>query len=87
MGFATASIVGREQFVVVSDISEQRLASGVAELRRQGIDCEGVVCDITDSDSASRLIGESNQHGTVTSVVHTAGVSPSMGDAERASCA
>lgn len=83
MGLATARIVGRDQFVVVCDVSDQRLATGVAELRRSGIDCEGIACDITDRASVTELAAASSRRGTVTSVIHTAGVSPSMGHAER----
>lgn len=84
MGLATARIIGRDQSVVICDVSEERVAAGVAELKRSGIAvCEGVVCDITDRASVAELVGASQQHGKVSSVVHTAGVSPSMGEAER----
>jgi nucleoside-diphosphate-sugar epimerase len=39
--------------------------------------------DVTDPDSVAELVGESKAFGTVASVIHTAGVSPSMGSAEQ----
>ncbi|OBI39502.1 SDR family oxidoreductase [Mycobacterium sp. E2238] len=83
MGMATAKIVGQDRLVLVSDVSPSRLEVASAELQRLGIDCVAVECDVTNRASVAELIATSTSLGSVTSVIHTAGVSPSMGDAER----
>lgn len=82
MGIAAAKIVGRDRLVVISDVSPSRLAAASAELQSLGIGCVTVTCDVTDRASVAELINTSTSLGSVTSVIHTAGVSPSMGDAE-----
>jgi NAD(P)-dependent dehydrogenase (short-subunit alcohol dehydrogenase family) len=83
MGLATAKIIGRDRPVVICDFSEDRLDVAVSTLEGLGITCKAVACDITDRRSVDELVETATGLGTVASVVHTAGVSPSMGDAER----
>jgi NAD(P)-dependent dehydrogenase (short-subunit alcohol dehydrogenase family) len=82
IGLAAAKIVGRTHGVVVSDVSKDRLDAAAAELQHLGIACTAVVCDITDPKSVAELVETSSAFGDVVSVIHTAGVSPSMGSAE-----
>jgi NAD(P)-dependent dehydrogenase (short-subunit alcohol dehydrogenase family) len=82
MGLATAKIVGRDHFVVISDVRQDRLDAAVSELERLEIACTAVVCDITERKSVAELVEAAAGQGTVASVIHTAGVSPSMGSAE-----
>jgi NAD(P)-dependent dehydrogenase (short-subunit alcohol dehydrogenase family) len=82
MGLATAKIIGRDHTVVICDVSQDRLAAAVTTLDGLGITCKAVVCDITDRHSVDELIETATGLGTVASVVHTAGVSPSMGSAD-----
>lgn len=82
MGMAAAKIVGRDRAVVISDVSQSRLEAATTELQSLGIECVTVDCDVTDRSSVAELVATSTSLGSVTSVIHTAGVSPSMGDAE-----
>ena len=82
MGLAVAAVLGRENTVLISDVSSERLDDAQRRLGEAGIACSVVVCDITDRRSVRELVEHAQRLGTVTSVVHTAGVSPSMGAAE-----
>lgn len=82
MGLAVAHAIGRDKAVLVCDLDQERLDAAQQELREAGIDCAAIVCDITDSNSVARLVEHAQQLGTVTSIVHSAGVSPSMGSAD-----
>lgn len=82
MGVATAAIVGRDHAVVLCDVRSERLESAVATLADQGIDATPVHCDVTDRDAVSALFATAAEIGELASVIHAAGVSPSMGDAE-----
>ncbi|QEN15273.1 SDR family oxidoreductase [Mycolicibacterium sp. ELW1] len=82
MGRATAQIVGQDHTVVLCDIRQDRLDGAVAELESLGISATPVHCDVTDRDAVARLFETAAGIGPIASVIHTAGVSPSMGDAD-----
>jgi NAD(P)-dependent dehydrogenase (short-subunit alcohol dehydrogenase family) len=82
IGLAAAKIVARDHPVVIGDISQHALDAAAAELKTIGVKCETVVCDVTDRASVAELVDTAIAFGTVYSVIHTAGVSPSMGSAE-----
>ncbi|CAN5668380.1 SDR family oxidoreductase [soil metagenome] len=81
MGLATARIVGRDQDVVLCDVRQDRLEAAAATLTGLGNAPSVVNCDVTDRQAVERLFETVAGLGTVASVIHTAGVSPSMGDA------
>lgn len=81
MGLATAKIIGREHTVVLCDVRQERLDAAQAALDDLGITATSVYCDVTDRDAVTRLFETASGLGTLASVIHTAGVSPSMGDA------
>jgi len=82
MGLATAKIVGRDHTVVLADVRQDRLDAAAATLKDLGIDATVVNCDVTDRDAVADLYDTANGLGTLASVIHTAGVSPSMGPAD-----
>jgi NAD(P)-dependent dehydrogenase (short-subunit alcohol dehydrogenase family) len=82
MGLATAKIVGRDHTVVLCDVRKDRLDSAAATLTGLGMTPTAVNCDVTDRDAVADLLDTANGLGTVASVIHTAGVSPSMGPAD-----
>ena len=82
MGLAVAHALGREATVLISDVSQERVEAAQNELVNAGIDCAATICDVTDPASVGQLVERAQELGTVVSVVHTAGVSPSMGSAE-----
>lgn len=82
MGVATARIVGRDHTVVLCDVRKERLDTAVATLQDAGITPTAVHCDVTDRDAVTALFETASELGPIVSVIHAAGVSPSMGDAE-----
>src|SRR5262245_32909460 len=82
MGLAAAKIVGRDHGVVICDINQDRLDAAGTELADAEVEYTGVVCDITDQKSVAGLVEASSAVGPVASVIHTAGLSPSMGSAD-----
>jgi NAD(P)-dependent dehydrogenase (short-subunit alcohol dehydrogenase family) len=82
MGLATAKILGRDHTVVLCDVRQDRLAAAAATLRDLGIDATAVNCDVTDRGAVVELFDTASSLGTLASVIHTAGVSPSMGPAD-----
>lgn len=82
MGLATARIVGRDHALVLCDVRADRLEQAVATLSEAGIAATPFHGDVTDRDAVSRLFETAATLGPIASVIHTAGVSPSMGDAD-----
>ena len=82
MGLATAKIVGRDHALVLCDVRQDRLTSAAATLKELGMSATAVNCDVTDRRAVAGLLDTANNLGTLASVIHTAGVSPSMGPAD-----
>jgi NAD(P)-dependent dehydrogenase (short-subunit alcohol dehydrogenase family) len=82
MGVATAEIVGRDHDVVLCDVREDRLQAAADRLAGFGVTTIAVHADVTDRAAVDRLFETAAARGPVAAVVHTAGVSPSMGEPE-----
>jgi NAD(P)-dependent dehydrogenase (short-subunit alcohol dehydrogenase family) len=82
MGVATAKIMGRDHAIVLADVRQGRLDDAACTLDGLGIAHKAINCDVTDRQAVAGLLEAASGLGTVASVIHTAGVSPTMGDAE-----
>lgn len=82
MGLATGAILGRDHHVVLVDLDRAVLDGAIEHLAGLDVEATGVVCDITDRTAVDTVFAGARQIGTPRAVVHAAGVSPSMGDAE-----
>lgn len=82
MGLATAKVVGDDHTLVLCDVRQHRLDDAVTTLEGRGIAVKAVNCDVTDRTAVDGLFETAADLGPIASVIHTAGVSPSMGPAE-----
>ena len=82
MGLATAKIVGRDHTVVLADVRQDRLDAAAAEVTALRIAALPVHADVTDRAAVDQLFATATEFGPIASVIHTAGVSPSMGPAD-----
>lgn len=82
MGLATARLLGRDHHLLLADVSEARLDAASSELIASGAHVETALCDVSDTSSVDALAIKAQGLGTVRAVVHTAGLSPTMGSAE-----
>ncbi|ORB64727.1 SDR family oxidoreductase [Mycolicibacterium tusciae] len=82
MGLATAKIVGRDHTVVLCDVRKERLDAAAKALKDLGVTTTAVNGDVTDRAAVAELFETATSLGTLASVIHTAGVSPSMGDVD-----
>ncbi len=82
MGRATAKVVGRDHTLVLCDVRQDRLDDAAKTLDGLGVTVKAVNCDVTDRKAVDALLETASALGTVVSVIHTAGVSPTMGSAD-----
>ena len=75
IGFATARLLGELGATVALAATSDRVNERTTELKDQGIDAVGVVGDLTDEDTARRLVDEVTEaKGAPTVLVNNAGM-------------
>jgi len=82
MGLATAKLMGADHAIVLCDVRRDRLDTAATGLSELGIAVTAVHADVTDRGAVEKLFASASGVGPLASVIHAAGVSPSMGDAE-----
>jgi len=81
MGLATAKIIGKDNYIIIVGRTIKKLEKALEELRAEGIEAEAFACDISDEASVNKLAAHAKEIGTISSVIHAAGMSPHMGEA------
>ncbi len=83
IGFATAKVFGRQgYYIILVGRTAKKLDNAVSELKISGIKAEAFNCDISDRDTTQLLAATALERGVVKVVIHAAGMSPQMGDAQ-----
>lgn len=82
MGLPTARLLGKDHALVLCDVRQDRLDAAGAALRDAGLTATPINADVTDRSAVDRVFAAAAALGPITAVVHTAGVSPTMGSAE-----
>lgn len=70
----------KEHKLVITDHAKDVVERAVAHLRADGFDAVGMACDITDEVEVRELLAFTQAQGEFKGMVHTAGVSGSIGD-------
>lgn len=83
MGLETAKIMGKTHYVIICGRTVSKLKNAIKNLKDKGIECEAFPCDVGDSSSVRKLAEHAHGLGEVQAVIHAAGMSPHMGDAEK----
>lgn len=84
MGYACAQrMVGTVDVLLLVDLDTDALAGVAAELGTDSTRVEPFVLDVTDTDGLDRLAARVAELGTLRSVAHAAGISPTMADWRR----
>ena len=84
IGFSSAKRMGKKgYFLVLAARTPSKLDKALTELTNCGIKAATCPCDISDWTSVQNLAKFAASLGTVTTVLHIAGMSPHMGEAEK----
>ena len=82
MGLATIAKLDKESTIVITGRTKEKLEKAADELIHQGYHIECIACDVSKKEDVKRLVDFSVSFGEIAAVIHSAGVSPHMGDAE-----
>jgi NAD(P)-dependent dehydrogenase (short-subunit alcohol dehydrogenase family) len=82
MGLATAKLMGKDYYIIISGRSVSKLEGALQELKKADIKAEVYPCDVSDYASVKALAQHAKSIGKVMAVIHAAGMSPHMGDAK-----
>lgn len=83
MGVACARRLGGRAQLVLADFDEAKLGSVVEQFSADGFTVTGHAVDVSDRASVDRLVAEVRELGTLRTLVHTAGLSPTMATSSR----
>ena len=78
MGLSAAKFMPKDRIIVVSGRTESKLTKAVEQLREAGFEAYAKACDTSKRDSVKALAEYAASLGTITNVIHAAGVSPAM---------
>ena len=82
MGLATAHIMGKDHYVILVGRTAAKLENAVNELKEEGIEAEAFAADVGNHQSIQKLAAHAAKLGNIRALIHAAGLSPHMGDAE-----
>lgn len=84
MGLATARLLAPQgYYIILVGRTASKLESAVKELKALGGEAEAFSCDVANRESCFALAKRAAELGEVKAVLHLAGLSPHMGDAEK----
>jgi NAD(P)-dependent dehydrogenase (short-subunit alcohol dehydrogenase family) len=83
MGVACARRVGMGRRLVIADFNEEKLGPEADRLAADGFDVTAHAVDVSDRKSVDVLVAKAGSLGTLRTLVHTAGLSPTQASAER----
>lgn len=83
MGLATARLMGKDHFIIICGRSVTKLENAVNELRVEGVEVEAFACDVSNYNSVEKLAKHAKERGSIAAVIHAAGMSPHMGNAQQ----
>ena len=83
IGLAAARYMSKEKVIVLSGRTARKLENDAQELSALGFEVQTHTCDISDRSSVERLAEFSASLGEIRNVINSAGMSPSMSDAEK----
>ena len=83
IGMGVARRFAPKGALLLADVKQASLDIIAAELRSQKADVETMVCDVTDPASVAALAARARAMGRLAGLIHTAGLSPTMGDAQK----
>jgi NAD(P)-dependent dehydrogenase (short-subunit alcohol dehydrogenase family) len=83
MGLASVLALPRTAHVVLVDLTEERLYRALHIAEEGGTSATALLCDVTSAPDVAQLVKTVTELGSLSSLVHTAGISPQMAGGRR----
>lgn len=83
MGLEAAKLIGKNQKIILAGRTVSKLENALAELTALGIEAEAFPADVSDRAALEALAKYAAEQGKIKTVVHAAGVSPTMADGNK----
>ncbi len=83
MGYEAARYMPKQKILVISGRTVSKLEHAAEQLRQEGHTVYLHACDVSKRDSVKELAAYAASLGTIKNVIHCAGVSPQMAEAEQ----
>jgi len=81
MGLATIKALGKDYIICISGRTVEKLDKAVASFKDEGYEIYSYACDVSKKEEVKAFAEFVSSKGEITAVIHAAGVSPHMGDA------
>lgn len=78
IGRAAVREMAKTYKVLFGDINQEKIDAFAAELKAEGIEAEGMLCDVSDRAQCDALAQKAASLGKVAGVVHLAGLTPTF---------
>lgn len=82
MGLATIRALDKAHTIIISGRTAAKLEKACSDLKEEGFTVIPFSCDVSSKDDVKKLVEFAASHGEIDAVIHAAGVSPHMGNAE-----
>lgn len=83
-GLGTSCALALKEYkLVITDYAQEPVDKAVADLKAKGYEAVGTACDVTDPASVKQLREFTQAQGPFKGMVHTAGVSGTVGDPKK----
>lgn len=82
IGLAAAKFLPKEKVIVLTGRTMKKLKDAVSKLQDAGYESYAMCCDVSKRAQVAQLAEFASKLGTITNVIHAAGISPSMADPE-----
>ncbi len=82
MGLSAISKLDKDHLIVISGRTKSKLENAVSSLKDDGYEIIARECDVSKRNEVKELASYCASLGKIDAVIHAAGVSPHMGDAE-----
>lgn len=83
MGEATAELLGKDNHIILVDNRAEKLEAVTEKLKAEGIDCDSILCDVTERESVEQMFLGLSGERKISSIIHAAGISPQMAESDR----
>lgn len=82
MGLATIKELGKDYTLIITGRTVSKLEKASEEYTKEGYEIYPFACDVSKKDEVLKLAEFAKSKGDVVALIHAAGVSPHMGNAE-----